>query len=115
MAGGRGMLGRMKSTEEVWAERVAGWRASGLTAPQFTEGKPFTASGLRYWASRLKKVSSPRKAGVTLARIVRPDEETKARTLVAVEISAVGPRVVVERGFDAALLRAVVAALGSEA
>jgi hypothetical protein len=102
----------MKSTEEVWAERVTAWRASGLPATQFSVGKAFTASGLRYWASRLKQASGAT-TGVTLARIVRSATDVKGQ--VAVEVSSAGARVIVEPGFDAALLREVVAALGSEA
>lgn len=106
------MLQWMKSTEELWAERVKAWRASGLPATQFSVGKGFTASGLRYWASRLKQASGATGHGVTLARIVRSATDVKG--LVAVEVSSAGPRVIVETGFDAALLREVVAALGSE-
>jgi hypothetical protein len=43
----------MTETETKWAERVAGWRGSGQTAPAFCKGKDFSAGGLRYWASKL--------------------------------------------------------------
>ena len=34
-------------------ERVAAWRANGLTAEAFASGKAFSASTLRWWSSRL--------------------------------------------------------------
>jgi hypothetical protein len=32
-----------KQTREKWAERVRGWRESGLTAEAFAEGKEYKA------------------------------------------------------------------------
>jgi hypothetical protein len=105
------MLSHMKNNEAAWRERVQAWRASGQTAREFTEGRDFSMSGLRYWASRVGGSSAPN--GVTLARIVRPEEDRKRDGGVFVEPSPVGPRVVVRQGFDPALLREVVVALGT--
>jgi hypothetical protein len=38
-----------------WAERIAAWRASGLTSTAFCEGRDFTAGGLRHWDYRLRR------------------------------------------------------------
>jgi hypothetical protein len=35
------------SDTESWEGRVAEWKASGLSATAYCEGKPFTAGGLR--------------------------------------------------------------------
>ena len=93
---------------EVWARRVAEWRASGQTSAAFAAGQPFTGSGLRHWAHRLK-AGRPRKA----PRVVRVERRPRAAdaSLVGSEASLVlelGPvRVVVRPGFDRALLAAV--------
>jgi hypothetical protein len=85
---------------------VQAWRASGQTAPAFAEGKGFSASLLRWWGSELSRRSG-RDRPVRLARVVRPPRERAALTV------AVGPaRIEVGPGFDHALLREVLEALG---
>lgn len=97
---------RTRSTAAEWAERVQAWRASGQTAPAFAEGKGFSASLLRWWGSELSRRSGTDKA-VRLARVVRLPRERAALTV------AVGPaRIEVGPGFDHALLREVLDALG---
>ncbi len=73
------------ANEKVWSERVAAWRASGLTAKEFTAGQPFSAQQLWNWSYRLRRarpapptpVTDPRPAAhavrkcVRLARVVR--------------------------------------------
>ena len=63
--------GFMSDTAETWKKRVASWRASGETADTFSEGQPWKARTLRWWASRLgrKATSTP---VVRLAQLVRP-------------------------------------------
>ncbi len=93
----------MTDNESRWAERVAAWRASGATAPVFCKDKDFTASGLRYWASKL--------GNVRLARVVRAapaPHETESPILL--EVGAV--RLGIRRGFDPATLRAILEVLG---
>lgn len=55
-----------------WAERIAQWRASGLTAGQFCEGQDFAKATLLWWSSRLgSSKSSGRVAStVRIARVV---------------------------------------------
>jgi hypothetical protein len=100
----------------IWAERVAGWKSSGLTSREYCEGKPFTAGGLRHWAYRLRGVGG-RKAKALAVRIakvvarpelgavVRAEMESSAEALF-VEVGAV--RVGVRPGFDRATLAAVI-------
>jgi hypothetical protein len=107
----------MTGTETKWAERVAGWRASGQTASAFCKGKDFSASGLRYWISRLGKGEpegakpEAAKPVVRLARVVR-GTRSGAAPETPILIEAGGARVGVRRGFDAETLRAVLAVLG---
>jgi hypothetical protein len=105
----------MTETEKKWSARVAEWKGSGLTAKQFSEGREFKASTLVYWASCLRRgrvgaasrdARPPRVP--RMARVVRTGAVAD-QTLVV----SVGPaRVAVRAGFDEALLRQVVRALG---
>jgi hypothetical protein len=105
------------TTEARWAERVAGWRASGQSAREYAETQgSFTAGGLRHWAYRLKK------AGVEAARppvrLVRIEPVSPAPTVAggagALVIELGAARIHVPPGYDPATLRAVVDALAAE-
>jgi hypothetical protein len=102
----------MTETEAKWAERVREWHASGKTAEEFAEGRGFKGSTLRFWASTLRRIergpARVRKPRVRLVRVV-------ARPAVAgasLEVTVGAARVTVRPGFDAALLRQLVEALG---
>ncbi len=90
--------------------RLEAWRGSGLTAPEFAAGKDFTASGLRYWKSRVQR-SGSRKPEVRIARLVRADASARPAeavgdvTAIVVEVGRV--RVHVRQGFDVQELRQV--------
>ncbi len=90
--------------------RLEAWRDSGLTAPEFAAGKDFTASGLRFWKSRVQR-SVGRKADVRIARVVRsgpgapPVEGGGEVTAIVVEVGRM--RVQVRRGFEVQELRQV--------
>lgn len=122
------MLVRMTDTEAKWAERIREWRESGKTAEVFAEGKQFEGSTLRYWSSRLKTkpasqhegssvvpAGSEPKKRVAMARVVRGRlKRDSARVAAGSELAiTVGSATIrVLEGFDAKLLREVVAALG---
>ena len=99
----------MTTTQEKWSTRVTAWRSSGETAPTFCTGKGFSASGLRYWASRLERPAA--QGEVRIARVVR-GASPAAPTDSPIVVEAGGLRVAVRRGFDAEALRAVLAVLG---
>jgi hypothetical protein len=115
------------TTEAKWVERIRRWRGSGKTAKEFAAGQGFEASTLRYWASELKRRHSSRSAkpvapSVPAARPVsaatvrllrvRSVRRTAAQSMVV----AVGAaRIELRSGFDRALLREVVSALGGDA
>jgi hypothetical protein len=92
-------------TEARWRERVGEWRASGKKLAEFSEGQPYAASTLRYWASRLK-----RGEGQRFVRLVPKSARESTGSELVIEVASA--RVRVARGFDAALLGEVVRALG---
>jgi transposase len=99
----------MTTTQAKWAARVAAWRSSGQTAPEFCKGKEFSPSGLRYWSSRLGRGEVVRE--MRMARVVRalPTQESVTSSIL-VEVG--GARIAVPRGFDPEALRAVLTMLG---
>lgn len=104
----------------MWAERIADWKASGLTSVAYCEGKPFTAGGLRHWAYLLRQVT-PRKpvalAEVRIAKVVPrtapAGEAMPSRSHEALVVEVGGARIAVRPGFDRATLAAVVEVLSS--
>ena len=48
------MLARMRKTEAKWLERVLEWKASGVGAAQFAQGKDYRPSTLLWYSTRLK-------------------------------------------------------------
>ncbi len=114
------------SNQALWAERVAAWQASGVSSYAFAEGRGFTAGGLRYWASRLRREAAEARPprSVRLARVLRsagsgstasaaaslPTEASQADEVVVespVVVELGGTHVAVRRGFDRATLAAV--------
>ena len=101
------------SESTVWAERIAAWQSSGLSAEKFCVGREFTVHSLRNWRRRQLEADRLRGRGaVKLARVevvAKPKEEaavTQSPSGVAVELGAA--RVTVARAFDPAALAAVV-------
>lgn len=91
----------------MWQHRVRRWRASGLTAAAFAAREGLNAGTLRWWSSQLgREVEAPSFVDVT-ALVVPHSPPTESLEVVIRD--AVSVRV--KPGFDAALLRAVVAAL----
>ena len=105
----------MTTTEQKWLARVAGWRASGFSAPAFAAGKDFTAGGLRHWAHVLKKRGLAGGAAPALVRIARVDRSVGDAPLSWLTIEIGAARVRVPSGFDEATVRAVIGALVGDA
>src|SRR4051812_11662858 len=76
----------MTATEQKWAERVEGWRESGLTSEQYSDGRDFSANGLRHWAYKLGKTKRRRPGlevpEVRIVRVVRATAEAGPATEV---------------------------------
>lgn len=105
------------TTEAKWLARVEAWRASGLSARVFCEGEEYTANGLRYWSSRLRRTDGGRAVNgdggdkaVRIARLVRAPLAAEPETAIVIEVG--GARVGVRRGFDRSALREVLDVLG---
>jgi len=86
-------------TKEERARVVEAWRASGESAFRFARTHGVALNSLKRWASALPDEQ----------RFLRLEVAPPPTTTVAVHVGAA--RVVVEKGFDRALLRAVVEAL----
>lgn len=106
----------------TWVKRVAEWRASGLTAPVFCQGQPFTPGGLRCWASLLgreerRKAAAPalrlgrvlrRPTAAAAPEVPRPDRcRPVLAPTAALTVECGALRVAVRPGFDRATLAAV--------
>lgn len=104
-----------------WAERVAAWRASGVTSAQFCAGRDYAARTLLRWSSELRvtpgvptvlaRVQSVETKGpeIRLARVVRARavEVPGAAIVVVVE----GARIEVGGGASREVLTMVLDAL----
>jgi hypothetical protein len=97
----------VRVSESEWQTRIAAWRASGQTAAAFAQAHGYAVGTLRWWSSRLR-----RRAAARFVRLV-PRAAVTASPEVVLEVG--GARVRVARGFDAALLAQVVAALRTAA
>jgi hypothetical protein len=108
----------MTATELKWAERVKEWRAGGQPAAEYAQGRGFKESTLRWWASRLDRGATwtPRRRSAAKAKPAAPVRMARVVTSAAASASLmvrVGAiQVELRRGFDHALLRELVEALG---
>ena len=97
-----------------WRRRVRQWRASGESSRAFAATVGCNPRTLTWWASRLRRAPSPREAPFDLVRVVappvEPTEETPDGAQVEIVLSC-GRVLRVGRGFDVAVLRAVIAIL----
>jgi hypothetical protein len=103
----------MTETERKWLGRVREWKAGGLTAEEYAQGRGFQGSTLRVWASRLRQIAKePSTPSVRIARVTVARRAPGSSTVVL----AVGKaRIEVRPGFDRSLLREIVEAIGGEA
>lgn len=92
-----------QTTRTKWAERVKRWKASGQSAETFAEGAGFKPGTLRWWSSELKREAPSMFVDATSL------VSSAADTALVLEVGAV--RIRVSHGFDATLLREVLAAL----
>lgn len=100
-----------ETTKAKWRGRVREWKASGQTFAEFAEGREFTATTLKWWAYKLGAEAKKATGGLPTPTItILPVRRTKAAASgIVLEVGAA--RLRIERGFDAGLLREVLAAL----
>jgi len=93
----------MSDTVETWKKRVASWRASGETAEEFSEGRPWSPKTLRWWSSRLgRKTAAPAVPVVRVAQLVRssvPIERERGGSIVVEALDA-RLRITIEAGAE---------------
>jgi len=103
----------MRDTKSTWRQRVASWRASGLTADEYAAQHGLVAATLRWWASRLKREERTQEAPlVRMAQVMRAPAPPVGRGSVVVDVLDVRARVTVEVGVERETLEAVFGALG---
>jgi hypothetical protein len=105
------MLGVM-AKEAEWAQRVAEWRSSGLTAAEFCASQDYSAKTLWYWSSKLGRASRGTK-GTATVRLVRVTRQRVAPTPSASSISVevAGAKLTLHGQVDEIALRTVVRTL----
>lgn len=107
---------------QTWQERVADWRASGLSAEEYCKGKDFSPGTLYRWSSRVRPTPAGGAAervpegGVGLVRVVRAPARAQGvspsvAVVGAVLVEVEGVRVVVPPGVDVVTVRVVLEAL----
>jgi hypothetical protein len=108
----------MSDTVETWKKRVASWRASGETAEEFSEGRPWSPKTLRWWSSRLgRKTAAPTVPVVRVAQLVRssaPVERERGGSIVVEALDA-RLRITIEAGAERDTVAVVLGALVPEA
>jgi transposase len=93
-----------------WKAEIAAWRASGMSAREFCEGRGYAAGRLYWWSSQLKRTTrgSAHQNGVALARIVRKEVSSKGAPVV---VQVGQARVEVPVNVDRAALQAALEVL----
>lgn len=113
--------GRMEADAAMWRERVQRWKASGLTARQFSEQEGIERhTALSWWCHRLKQLDTkdagaePALKLIQLHPVVSKHKRGSGqRQASAVSIECGAYRVNVDRDFDEELLRRVLVVLES--
>ena len=84
----------MSETVEKWKKRVADWRASGQTAEAFSTGRPWSASSLRWWSSRLRRETGPAAPTVIrVAQVIQASSPAMERRGGSIVVEALDARV----------------------
>jgi hypothetical protein len=103
-----------QTTEELWRGRVEACHTSGLSVSEFARRNGYHQTTLSRWKRVLAAKSKPPTTSLALTR-VRPGSPSSVAAPGmtvhedAIEIVARGMTIRVRRGFDAELLRAVLA------
>jgi hypothetical protein len=107
-----------------WENRIAAWRASGLSSEKFARGRGFSPDSLRKWDRRLREGdTAPRflqlvkRSPASALADVAPKATAAARATAPARglvIEVGGARIHVDSAVDDALLRRAVRALRSE-
>jgi hypothetical protein len=87
----------------MWKQRVAGWRASGLTAAVYSARHGLAANSLRWWSSKLARDGALSTPAVRFAQLMRSPVtagESARRGVIVVEFLDAHVRVSADAGAD---------------
>src|SRR4051794_23598698 len=100
----------MTQTQD-WRTQVAEWRASGLSAEEFSKQRGYPRSRLWAWSARLRREQqqTPVAEGIPLARVV-PSRAEPGGAALTLQVHDV--RIEVRPGFDRAVLVTVLDVVG---
>jgi hypothetical protein len=68
-------MARQRHDERFWRERVEKWDASGVSAGEFATREGLRPERLLFWKRRLRASIAMAVAGVSFARLSRPDDK----------------------------------------
>ena len=109
----------MSDIVETWKKRVASWRASGETAEQFSEGRPWSPKTLRWYSSRFGRPKTAAAVPVVrVAQLVRsstPVDREREGGSIVVEAFDARLRITIEAGAERDTVAVVLGALVREA
>jgi transposase-like protein len=54
------------TNQELWAERIAEWQASGMSAYRFAQNRDFSHSSLYHWIRKLSEDQGPSPAAMEI-------------------------------------------------
>ena len=97
---------------ELWRERVAAVKQSGMTAKQWCEQHGIRPNLFYYWKHQLSRVQNDVPKTDWLPAVVNEQVAERGQDSITLRVS--GGVIEVSSGFNPKLLRAVVTALGSE-
>ena len=98
------------ANRSTWVQRVAEWKASGLTAAAYAQPRGWAPTTLKWWSSRLNQSALP--AGpvtrfVQLVPAAEPPGRVATRQPPPIVVELRGARLVLPSGFDRGDLAAV--------
>ena|SRR5579859_5693521 len=102
-------MARERRSRAWWAETVARWKSSGLTAEQFATGESLQVRTLRWWSSELQR-DTVRTHGASGTEPIEIAVEA-ATVAGAIEIAVAGVVIRYRPGADVAHVASLVRAL----
>lgn len=100
--------------QREWAERIADYKASGLTMAAWCVANHVTLEQLKYWTRKLKKISSINEIPSTNRFVPLTVTELSSSIATSSLVVRVGPASIeLQKGFDPQLLREAIEALSA--
>jgi hypothetical protein len=93
-----------RGSREVWAKRVAHWKASGLRAKEFARRQKLSEVSLKWWKWRLGAEARKRSKKTVMSPLTFVEMTTAMQREPLEIVLAGGARVRVPQDFDEAML-----------